>query len=88
LIFFGDNEYQLLLYGAMGLAYLGFGYCLRRTPYEDFAGPTEKLGLLAVQTFAFPLTWGVFYKNADAVGQGSGWIFPALVVLALVLARH
>jgi uncharacterized membrane protein len=31
LIFFGDNEYQLLLYAALALVYLGMGYCLRRT---------------------------------------------------------
>src|SRR5690349_4049128 len=48
-IFFGDNEYQLLLYVALGLVYLGAGYCLRRTAFAEFAGPTEKLGLLAVQ---------------------------------------
>ena len=84
-IFFGDNEYQLLLYVALGLVYLGAGYCLRRTAFAEFAGPTEKLGLLAVQMFAFPLTWGVFYKTGGTVGQASGWIFPALCVLAIVL---
>ena len=84
LIFFGDDEYQLLLYGALGLVYLGAGYCLRRTSFAEFAGPTEKLGLLAVQTFAFPLSWGVFYKNG-ITGQESPWVFPALGVLALIL---
>lgn len=85
LIFFGDDEYQLLLYAAMGLVYLGFGYCLRRTPYREFAGPSEKLGLLAVQTFAFPLTWEVFYRSESSLGRSAGWIFPALIVLGLVL---
>lgn len=83
-IFFGDDEYQLLLYGALGLVYLGAGYCLRRSRFPEFAAPTEKLGLLAVQTFAFPLTWGVFYRNAN-VAHGSAWIFPVLGVLALAL---
>jgi uncharacterized membrane protein len=84
LIFFGDDEYQLLLYGLLGLVYLGAGYCLRRSSFAEFAGPTEKLGLLAAQTFAFPLTWGLFYKSGN-VAQGSVWIFPALGVLALAL---
>jgi uncharacterized membrane protein len=84
LIFFGDDEYQLLLYAALGLVYLGAGYCLRRTSFADFAGPTECLGLLAVQFFAFPLTWGIFYKNGN-VGQASVWIFPALAGLAVAL---
>lgn len=83
-IFFGNDEYQILLYAALGLVYLGAGYCLRRTSFADFAGSTEALGLLAVQAFAFPLTWGIFYKGGN-VGQASPWIFPALAVLALAL---
>jgi uncharacterized membrane protein len=85
LIFFGDNEYQLLLYVALGLVYLGLGYCLRRTSFAEFASSTEKLGLLAIQCFAFPLTWGVFYKSGLSVGQASPWVFPALSLVALVL---
>ena len=82
LIFFGDDEYQLLLYAALGLVYLGAGYCLRRTAFAEFAGSTEKLGLLAVQTFAFPLTWGVYYKSGHVAG-GSAWILPVLSLLGL-----
>jgi uncharacterized membrane protein len=85
LIFFGDNEYQLVLYAALGLAYLGLGYCLRRTSFDEFAGSTEKLGLLAIQLFTFPLTWGVFYRNSWNAGQASPWVFPVLTLLALVL---
>jgi uncharacterized membrane protein len=85
IIFFGDDEYQLLLYAALGLVYLGAGYCLRRSRFADFAGPTEKLGLLAMQTFAFPMTWQVFYKSERSVGQISPWVFPILCLLALAL---
>jgi uncharacterized membrane protein len=85
LIFFGDNEYQLLLYAVLGLAYLGLGYCLRRTSFAEFASSTEKLGLLAVQLFTFPLTWGVFYRNGWSAGQMSLWVFPVLSLVALVL---
>jgi uncharacterized membrane protein len=85
LIFFGANEYQLLLYTALALVYLGLGYCLRRTAFVEFAGATEKLGLLALQCCSFPLTWGVFYKDGLAVGQASPWVFPFLVLIALAL---
>jgi uncharacterized membrane protein len=85
LIFFGDDEYQLLLYAVLGLVYLGFGYCLCRTSYAEFGGATEKLGLLAIQSFSFPLTWGVFYKSSASIGLGSQWIFPALALLAVAL---
>jgi len=85
IIFFGDDEYQLLLYATLGLVYLGAGYCLRRSRFADFAGPTEKLGLLAVQTFAFPMTWQIFYKGERSVGQISPWVFPILCLLALAL---
>src|SRR5215469_3588653 len=84
-IFFGDNEYQLLLYVALGLVYLGAGYCLRRTAFAEFAASTENLGLLGAQFFAFPLTWGVFYKTGGPVAEASGWIFPALCGLAILL---
>lgn len=85
IIFFGDNEYQLLLYAALGLVYLGAGYCLRRTSFAEFASPTEKFGLLAFQSFVFPLTWGVFYRNGMGLGQSSPWIFPGLSLVALLL---
>ncbi len=56
LIYFGQDEFQILLYALLGLFYLGFGYCLRRTPFADFASATEELGLLGFLAFAFPLT--------------------------------
>jgi uncharacterized membrane protein len=85
IIYFGENQFQILLYAALGLVYLGLGYCLRRTSFAEFAGPTEKLGLLAAQSFAFPLTWEIFYENGATVGGASPWVFPGLLILALVL---
>jgi uncharacterized membrane protein len=85
IIFFGDDEYQLLLYAALGLVYLGAGYCLRRTAFAEFAGPTEKLGLLAVQICAFPLTWGILYRNGGSLGEYSTGIFPLLALGGLLL---
>ncbi len=85
LIYFGNDEYQLLLYAALGLVYLGGGYVLRRTSFAEFAGPTEKLGLLAAQSFVFPLTWEAIYRSGGPVGGISPWVFPALIVLAVLL---
>jgi uncharacterized membrane protein len=85
IVFFGDDEYQLLLYAALGLVYLGAGYCLRRTAFAEFAGPTEKLGLLAVQICAFPLTWGILYRNVGSLGEYSAWIFPLLALGGMLL---
>lgn len=84
-IFFGNDEYQILLYALLGLVYLGCGYCLRRTSFAEFASPMENLGLLAFQVFAYPLTWGVLYRHHDGLAAVSPWIFPALAVLALLL---
>ena len=84
-IFFGNDEYQILLYALLGLVYLGGGYCLRRTPFAEFASPTEKLGLLAFLAFAYPLTWGVLYREHGGLATVSPWIFPALAALALLL---
>ena len=82
--FLGDNEVQILLYALLGLIYLGAGYCLRRTPFHEFAAATEKLGLLAFLCFAYPLTWDLsgFRTSGPAIAQG---IFPAMSLLALAL---
>jgi uncharacterized membrane protein len=84
-VYFGNDEYQILLYALLGLVYLGGGYCLRRTSFAEFASPTEKLGLLAFQAFAYPLTWGVLYREHEEMALVSSWIFPALAALALLL---
>jgi uncharacterized membrane protein len=84
-IFFGNDEYQILLYALLGLVYLGCGYCLRRTSFAEFASPMENLGLLAFQIFAYPLTWGALYRHHDGLAAVSPGIFPALAVLALLL---
>ena len=37
LIYFGEDEYQILLYALLGLVFMGCGYCLRRTGFAEFA---------------------------------------------------
>lgn len=85
LLYFGNDEFQILLYALLGLIYLGAGYCLRRTRFAGFASPTEKLGLLVFQLFAFPLTWGIFGRHDADVATVSGWVFPALSGVTLLL---
>ena len=84
-IYFGNDEYQILLYAVLGLVYVGGAYCLSRTSFAEFASPMEKLGLLAFQGFSFPLTWGAMYRQQYGLAAVSHWIFPALAVLALLL---
>ena len=84
--YFGNDENQILLYALMGLIYLGAGYALRGTRYAEFAGPTEKLGLLGFLCFMYPLTWGIFGHGYRAYGDQpmvAAWVFPALCTLAL-----
>ena len=78
-----ESDRQVLLYALLGLVYLGAGYCLRRTPFSEFAGVTEKLGLLAFLIFFYPLTWKPFFgwENSEI----RRWFFPALAALALLL---
>jgi uncharacterized membrane protein len=77
------SERQFLLYALLGLAYLGAGYCLRGTKFSDFAGVTEKLGLLAFLIFAYPLAWKEFF-NWD-MAENALWVLPALGGCALLL---
>ena len=84
-IYFGNDEYQILLYALLGLVYVGGAYCLSRTSFAEFASPTEKLGLLAFQAFSFPLTWSALYRDHEGLAAVSPWIFPALAGLALLV---
>jgi uncharacterized membrane protein len=45
----------------------------------------EKLGLVAFLAFAYPLTWGMLYRQHGGLATVSPWIFPALAALALLL---
>jgi len=82
-VIFCDSERQVLLYSLLGLLYLGAGVCLRRTTFSEFAGVTEKLGLLGFLVFAYPLTWKEFFGWDNP--KSLLWIFPALGVVALLL---
>jgi len=78
-----ESERQVLLYSLLGLAWLGAGYCLRATKYFEFAGVTEKLGLLVFLIFFFPLTWKDFFGwETDETSQ---WVFPVLAPFAILL---
>jgi uncharacterized membrane protein len=78
-----ESARQVLLYALLGLIYLGAGYCLRGTKFSEFAGVTEKLGLLIFLIFAYPLTWKEFFDWGNS--EACQWIFPALGALALLL---
>lgn len=81
-LIFCDSERQVLLYSLLGLVYLGAGWLLRRGPFTEFAGVTEKFGLLGFLIFFYPLTWKDFigdWNNSEI----QKWIFPALGVVAL-----
>lgn len=84
-IFFGNDMLQLVLYGLLGLIYLGGGYWLRRTSFAEFAPATEKLGLLSLQAFLFPLTWGILYRHAWRTESISTWVFPVMAGLGLLM---
>jgi uncharacterized membrane protein len=82
-IYAGDDERQLLLYALLGLFYLGAGWLLRPGTFAEFAGVTEKFGLLALLIFFYPLTWKDFsgnWENAD-IHQ---WLFSAFGLVALL----
>jgi uncharacterized membrane protein len=77
-----ESDRQVLFYALLGLVYLGAGYCLRRTPFSEFAGVTEKLGLVAFLIFVYPLTWKDFFGwDNPEIRQ---WFFLALGLFALL----
>jgi uncharacterized membrane protein len=78
-----ESDRQVLLYALLGLVYLGAGYYLRRTRFSEFAGVTEKLGLLAFLIFTYPLTWKEFFGEENP--ELRAWFFPASGLFALLL---
>jgi uncharacterized membrane protein len=82
-IYCGDDERQLLLYGLLGLIYCGTGWRLRSGAFREFAGVTERFGLLAFLIFFYPLTWKVFSGNWENA-EIQKWLFPALGLVALL----
>ncbi len=81
-LFIGD-ETQMLMYALLGMIFLGIGYILRGTTHEEFAGPTEKLGILGLIACVYPLTWKGFSDYSD--GTHNAWMFPAMLGVALVV---
>jgi uncharacterized membrane protein len=87
-IYFGEDEYQILLYAMLGLIYLGLGYALRGTRFEEFASCTEKLGLLGFLAFSYPLTWSALYRSPWSHEGVAFWVFPAMALAALGLTAY
>jgi uncharacterized membrane protein len=79
------DEVQVLAYSLLGAVYVGLGYVLRRGAFASFARITERLGLLGLLAFAYPLTWPGFLEDYHYLTTGSYWILPALAVAAIVL---
>ncbi|HEY6169903.1 MAG TPA: DUF2157 domain-containing protein [Verrucomicrobiae bacterium] len=80
------SELQVLLFALLGLCYLGAGGILRRTSFDEFAGPTEKLGLLAFNLGLYPLTWVWFSRHESEWTRKAMPLFAIMSVVALVLA--
>lgn len=85
-LYFSREANQILLYALLGLVYLGFGYCLRRTNHwTDFASVTEKFGLLIFHGFAYPMTWKLSFLGGDNWPAAGLAVFLGLAGLAAAL---
>ena len=79
------DESQVLAYALLGLVYVGFGCVLRRGPFALFAKVTERLGLLVLLVFSYPLTWQGFMGGHHSDATGAYWVLPVLAVAAVAL---
>jgi uncharacterized membrane protein len=91
-IYLGD-ESQVLAYALLGLVYFGLGLLLRRGSFTVFSTVTERLGLLALLLFSYPLTWpGFMWGHHADRALAAPWLLPVLAVVAMALvaigARH
>jgi uncharacterized membrane protein len=87
----GPSEWLFLLAALLGLLYYAAGYFLFRTPFDHFASPTQKLGLLAFHLFSFPMTWGFFFNGPESRVVPVflvGYALVAVLLLAGVLRER
>jgi uncharacterized membrane protein len=85
LLRFGGGARMCSFYLLLGVAFVGLGGWLRRGPFGEFAGATEKFGLIGIHHATLPLMIGPFYGQST-VTHGA-WILSAAVsALALGLA--
>jgi hypothetical protein len=71
-------------YLLLGVLFVGLGGLLRRGPFAEFAGATEKFGLLGFHHASLPLMIGAFYGQS-AVTRGAWILSGAVAALALAL---
>ncbi|HTI73263.1 MAG TPA: DUF2157 domain-containing protein, partial [Candidatus Limnocylindria bacterium] len=74
---FGGWFREVFLYVSVGAAFVGCGMHLALTRFKEFAGTTEKFGLLLMNIAAFPLCIGEAYE-APATSKG--------ITLSLIIA--
>ncbi len=84
LLRFGGGARMCSFYLLLGVLFVGLGGLLRRGPFAEFAGATEKFGLLGVHHASLPLMIGAFYGQS-AVTQGAWILSGAVAALALAL---
>jgi uncharacterized membrane protein len=84
LLRFGGESRMCSFYLLLGVLFVGLGGWLRRGPFGEFAGATEKFGLLGVHNASLPLMIGAFYGQS-AVTQGAWILSGAVAALGLAL---
>jgi uncharacterized membrane protein len=78
------EERQVLAYALLGLTFVGAGYCLRRTTFGGFAPVAERLGMLGLLVFVYPLTWAGFWGWRHDEAGLCQWLLPSLAGLAIL----
>lgn len=84
----GNGPFPLLLLALLGLVFYGGGLCLRRSAWREFAGITERLGLLLFFVLQVPLIIGEAARGFGDKGlgvQAGEVLFPVLALVGLGL---
>jgi uncharacterized membrane protein len=80
---FGSDARICVFYSMLGVMFIGLGGVLKRSRFPEFAGATEKFGLLGLHLASFPLMLGFFYEH-EAAGRGAWFSCGLVTALALV----
>lgn len=89
-LFVAGEEIRILPFlTLLGVVYVGLGHWIRRADrWHAFAGSAERIGLLILQTFLFPLTWGIMDIHGSPPPTSEWMVFTLIAVVALLMVFY